>query len=47
MVHNDFGWTCPQCGSSIIDPAKKDEPRAQAPQQQQQRLATAGSKPRG
>jgi len=24
MVHTDFGWSCPQCGSAIIDPSKTD-----------------------
>jgi hypothetical protein len=32
MVHTDFGWSCPQCGSAIVDPSKngagseRDEP---------------------
>ena len=24
MVHCDFGWSCPQCGTAIIDPRKSD-----------------------
>jgi ribosomal protein S27E len=22
MVHSDFGWSCPHCGSAIIEPAR-------------------------
>ena len=22
MVHCDFGWSCPQCGSAIIEPTR-------------------------
>jgi len=22
MVHDAYGWNCPQCGSAIIDPSK-------------------------
>jgi hypothetical protein len=27
MVHTDFGWSCPQCGSAIIEPPKDEASR--------------------
>jgi uncharacterized Zn finger protein (UPF0148 family) len=29
MVHSDVGWSCPQCGSSVVDAAAKTDSRAQ------------------
>jgi ribosomal protein L37AE/L43A len=34
MVHCDFGWSCPQCGSAIIEPAHGEvEPGNEAAEQ--------------
>jgi hypothetical protein len=34
MVHCDFGWSCPQCGSAIIEPARGEpEPDSAAIEQ--------------
>jgi ribosomal protein S27E len=31
MVHTDFGWSCPQCGSAIVEPSKGEAgPRDEA-----------------
>jgi predicted RNA-binding Zn-ribbon protein involved in translation (DUF1610 family) len=30
MVHSDVGWSCPQCGSLIVDAAAKVSARDQA-----------------
>jgi hypothetical protein len=27
MVHDDYGWSCPQCGSVIIDSSKGEADR--------------------
>lgn len=27
MVHTDFGWSCPQCGSAIVDSSKDETGR--------------------
>ncbi len=33
MLRYDFGWSCPQCGSAIIEPARGEaEPRSEAEQ---------------
>jgi len=43
MVHSDRGWSCPQCGSAIIEPPRGDaEPRKEAPEQAA-RAAAAGT----
>ena len=41
MVRSDLGWSCPQCGSAIIDPSKgKASEREEAPEPSARAAAT-------
>jgi len=39
MVHCDFGWSCPQCGSAIIEPARGEGEPGKEPAEQSTRAA--------
>ncbi len=43
MVHTDFGWSCPQCGSAIIDASKGDAGEGDELRDTTARAAASGS----
>jgi ribosomal protein S27E len=43
MVHSDFGWSCPQCGSAIIDPSKGKASRREEAAEPPARAAASGT----
>jgi hypothetical protein len=41
MVHCDFGWSCPQCGSAIIEPVRGETEPASGAMEQPARAAAS------
>jgi uncharacterized Zn finger protein (UPF0148 family) len=43
MVHCDFGWSCPQCDTAIIEPSKDEGERREQGTESQASAAVSGA----